>query len=161
MPFSTQGRGGKREDVYWNDRVRQFETEDGEQVSAERVWGWAHDSNLAAREDLFARNAWLAEQSREPLVDGGRIAGYEIMEGRLSPSDGGAKVFGAIVPADAFIDGSDDPRYPPPPGYEWGEGVVVDGTQFVELLPLPWHEVQRQQRKHLGRGPVITETMRS
>ena len=68
------------------------------------------------------------------LAVGMEIDGYEIVEGSLdnhSPA-----VLGVALPADAFIDGADDDRYPAPAGYEWGEGLVVDGINFVELVEL-------------------------
>ncbi len=66
------------------------------------------------------------------LTVGMEIDGYEIVEGVLSARD--TAVLGVELPADAFIDGMDDDRYPAPRGYEWGEGLVVDGVQFVGLI---------------------------
>ena len=68
------------------------------------------------------------------LEPGDVIDGYEIVEGNLS--NWRHVVLGVELPPDAFMDDSDDPRYPAPTGYEWGEGIVVDGSQFVELIPL-------------------------
>ena len=58
---------------------------------------------------------------------------YTIVTGRIRPSD--PEVQGVKLSADALIDGADDPRYPAPDGYEWGEGIVIDDLQFVELIP--------------------------
>ena len=59
---------------------------------------------------------------------------YRIETGRIHPT--GDRVMGVILPADAFSEDSDDSRFPAPAGFIWGEGVVVDGEQFVELRHL-------------------------
>ena len=59
---------------------------------------------------------------------------YKIIPIRLTNS--GPFTLGVELPIDAFMDGVDDPRFPAPDGAEWGEGLIIDGVQFVEVVAI-------------------------
>lgn len=56
---------------------------------------------------------------------------YQIIIGKIDTD--GPRTLAVELPADAFMDGMDDPRYPAPAGFQWGEGLLLDGIQIVAL----------------------------